>query len=82
MNLILSDNQDYTLDVHYSNCAKMFTFHYLTKSGMVISLKKWNSTSIISISKKKKKVIFQIAIIYRAHTLINIGLKNYFKDCY
>jgi len=34
----LSDNQDDSSVVHYSNCANVY-FHYLTKSELVISLK-------------------------------------------
>jgi len=55
----------------------MFNFHYLTKSGMVISLKSGIRASIISIpkKKKKKKMIFQMTIIFLVFSLINVDLK-------
>jgi len=48
----------------------------------VIFPEEWNSASIISIPKKKKKGNLSDCNNYHGISLINVGLKNHFKDCY
>ena len=74
----LSDNQNDSSDEHYSKCAKclLSLFNKILDGDFP---EEWNSTSILSIPKKGD---LSDCNNYRGISHINVGLKNYFKDCY
>ena len=74
----LSHNQDDSSYGHYSDCAKclLSLFNKIWDGDFP---EEWNSATIISIPKKGD---LSDCNNYRGISLINVGLKNYFKDCY